>query len=65
MVRCEVTAIRVPALDQHRLVSRELRIVAPAVAGRVAREVILADAVGVTDLEDLARLGLGLGLGFG
>ena len=29
MVRCEVTAIRVPALDQHRLVSRELRIVAP------------------------------------
>ena len=38
----EVDAVRVPALEQHGLVTREARVVAPAVGSRVARKVVLA-----------------------
>ena len=38
----EVDTARVPALEQHGLVTREARVVAPAVGSRVARKVVLA-----------------------
>eukprot|EP00966_Prymnesium_polylepis_P122401 2829162-Prymnesium_polylepis.1 len=47
----KVVAARVPALDEHALVARQPREVVPVVRRRVAREEVLAHAVGVADLS--------------